>query len=146
MNAQSDVKYILLIDDSERDVALFEKAANRNCRAEVRRAATGEDGIHMLLRRDVIPSLIVLEIDLPSGDGYALLRFVREDPELRSIPVVVLTGIFSLENLDPAWGLGASAVILKPDSPSELNDLVQSLCDVWLRFAVAPRPLALEQL
>ena len=59
--------------------------------------------------------------------------------------VVVLTRVSSLENLDPAWGMGGNAMILKPEEPGELKELVQSLCEVWLRFSVAPRPLVAAQ-
>ena len=146
VNHGSDTKYILLVDDNEDDVRLFREAASKSCKAEVFRTSGGEEAISLLGREEIIPSLIVLEIDLPSADGYALLRFVRQHSELHTVPVVILTGILSLENLDPAWTLGANAVILKPESAAELRDLVKSLCELWLRFSVAPRPLVVEQL
>jgi CheY-like chemotaxis protein len=146
VNHEHDTKYILLVDDNEDDVRLFREAAGRSCKAEVFRSSGGEEAINLLAREEIIPSLIVLEIDLPSADGYALLRFVREHSELHTVPVVILTGILSLETLDPAWAMGANAVILKPKIASELRELVKSMCEVWLRFAVAPRPLMAEQL
>ncbi len=146
MNHESTTKYILLVDDNEDDVRLFRDAASRNCQAEVFRTGGGEEAIELLRREEIIPSLIVLEIDLPSADGYALLRYVRQHSDLHTVPVVILTRVPSLENLDPAWTLGANAVILKPEDSAELKDLVKSLCEVWLRFSVAPRPLVLEQL
>ena len=146
MNAESDTKYILLIDDNEDDVRLFREAANRKCTAEVFRLGTGAEAINLLRREEIIPSLVVLEIDLPSADGYALLRYIRENQDLHTVPVVILTRVPSLENLDPAWTMGANAMILKPEASGELKELVQSLCEVWLRFSVAPRPLVAAQL
>ena len=146
MQPDVETKYILLIDDNENDVKLFREAANVKCTAEVFRLSTGAEAVSLLVRQEIIPSLIVLEIDLPSADGYALLRFVREHRDLHTVPVVILTSVPSLENLDPAWTMGANALILKPQDASELKDLVKSLCEVWLRFSVAPRPLLLERL
>jgi CheY-like chemotaxis protein len=139
-------KYILLVDDNFNDVQLFEEAAAGNCQAEIFATSSGEEAIDLLVREHFIPSLVVLEIDLPSGDGYRLLRFVREHPDLHTVPVVILTGTLALENIDPAWLMGANAVILKPASTEEMSVLVKSLCEVWLHFAVAPRPLVLAQL
>ena len=143
MNHENQTKYILLVDDNENDVKLFREAAGKNCKAQVFRTSTGEEAINLLHREEIIPSLIVLEIDLPSADGYALLRFVREHSQLHTVPVVILTGIMSLENLDPAWTLGANAVILKPEDATEMKEMVKALCDLWLKFSVAPRPLVL---
>jgi CheY-like chemotaxis protein len=78
LNHDCDTKYILLIDDNEDDVKLFREAASKNCQAEVFRTGTGAEAISLLIRQEIIPSLIVLEIDLPSADGYALMRFVRQ--------------------------------------------------------------------
>ena len=142
----NDTKYILLVDDNEDDVRLFREAANQNCKADVFRTGSGQEAIDLLRREELIPSLVVLEIDLPSGDGYGLLRFVREHAELHTVPVVILTRVPSLENLDPAWSMGANALILKPGDAAELEELVKSLCEVWVRFSVAPRPLVLEQI
>ena len=138
-----DMKYILLVDDNEEDVRLFCEAANRKCKADVHRTGSGKEAIELLRKKEIIPSLVVLEIDLPSADGYALLRHIREDAALHTVPVVILTGILSLENLDPAWTMGANALILKPDTAAELKELVQAMCELWLRFSVAPRPLML---
>jgi len=146
VNTESQTKYILLVDESEDDVRLFREAANKNCKAEVFRASSGREAIDLLTREEIIPSLVVLEIDLPSGDGYALLRFIREHPQLHTVPVVILTGFLSVENHDPAWSMGANAVIVKPDDAAELRELVKSLCELWLHFSVAPRPLMVAQL
>jgi len=70
VNTDTETKYILLVDDSEDDVRLFREAASRNCKAEVFRASSGREAIDLLTGQHIIPSLVVLEIDLPSGDGY----------------------------------------------------------------------------
>ena len=71
------------MDDNEEDVRLFREAAKKSCEAEVFRTGGGQEAIDLLRREELIPSLVVLEIDLPS-DGYALLRFMREHPGLHS--------------------------------------------------------------
>ena len=70
MNTQTETKYILLVDDSEDDARLFREAASKSCKAEVFRASSGREAIDLLTGGEIIPSLVVLEIDLPSGDGY----------------------------------------------------------------------------
>ena len=145
---QTDItdKYILLVDDNLDDIHLFEQAAAGNCQAEVFATTSGEEAIDLLVRENFIPSLVVMEIDLPSGDGYGLLRYIRQHHDLHTVPVVILTGTLALENIDPAWLMGANAVILKPGSPDEMSELVKSLCEVWLHFSIAPRPLVVAQL
>src|SRR5687767_6982807 len=146
VNTENDTKYILLVDDNEKDVKLFREAANANCKAEVFRTSSGAEAMDLLHRQEIIPSLVVLEIDLPSADGYMLLRYIRDDSQLHTVPVVILTAVPSLENLDPAWTMGANALMLKPADAKDLKEMVKSLCEVWLRSSVAPRPLMLESL
>jgi CheY-like chemotaxis protein len=132
-------KTILLIDQSDQDVDLFRRAAGRSCEAEVHPVHSGQEAREYFMRGDApLPQLIVVEIDLPSADAFALLRFINEDRKLKAIPVVILTGAYDEEQIEAARMIGAEAVFLKPGDLEEMEKLVYALCEVYIHFALPP--------
>jgi CheY-like chemotaxis protein len=135
-------KTILLIDQSDHDVELFEEAAYHSCNARVHRVRSGREAIDYLIHRQPVegglPSLIIVEWDLPSSDGFSLLRFVNGTHALKPIPTIVLTGAYSEERIESARDLGAESVFLKPTDIDEMDKLVYALCEVYIHFALPP--------
>jgi len=95
MNSANDEKIILLIDQNDHDVKLFAKAAKRSCKARIQRVASGQQAVDYLIRQQsvaqTLPKLIIIEWDLPSADGFSVLRFVNGTPILKTIPTIILT-------------------------------------------------------
>jgi CheY-like chemotaxis protein len=144
-------KTILLIDQSDHDVELFEKAAKRSCKACIHHATSGKEAIDYLTRHrpdngssSRLPQLIIVEWDLPSADAFSVLRFVNGNPELKTIPTIVLTGVYSQEHIESARDLGAESVFLKPTDIDEMEKLVYALCEVYIHFALPPTPAPSE--
>jgi CheY-like chemotaxis protein len=135
-----ETKTILLIDQNDEDVDLFQRAADRSCEARVRRVRSGQEALDVLASDEPLPQLIIVELDLPSSDAFALLRFVNSSPKLKAIPVIVLTGIHSEEHIDAARQMGAESVFLKPADLEEMEKLVYALCEVYIHYALPPVP------
>jgi CheY-like chemotaxis protein len=132
-------KTILLIDQNDEDVDMFRRAAGRSCEVEVHAVHSGQEATGYLLRgEDPIPQLIIVDLDLPSADAFALLRYVNDHRELKAIPVVILTGPYQEEQIQAARMMGAEAVFLKPDVLEEMERLVYALCEVYIHFALPP--------
>ena len=142
MKTPCQEKSILLIDQSDHDVELFEEAAYRSCNARVHRVRSGREAIDYLIRQQLVddgwPSLIIVEWDLPSSDGFSLLRFVNGTHGLKTIPTIVLTGVYSEEGIESARDLGVESVFLKPTDIDEMEKLVYALCEVYIHFALPP--------
>ena len=117
----SDRPLVLVIDDSPvavRAASLLLERAGYTTRA----ATTADEGLRQA--RALIPRVILLDVELPDGDGYTVCRQLKADPATAHIPVILCTG--RGEALDEAdrFGVEAAAYLPKPFSPSALRELV----------------------
>ena len=117
----TDRPVVLVIDDSPvtvRAASLLLERAGYTARA----ATTADDGLRQA--RALVPRVILLDVELPDGDGYTVCRQLKADPATAHIPVILCTG--RGEALDEAdrFGVEAAAYLPKPFSPSALRDLV----------------------
>jgi two-component system chemotaxis response regulator CheY len=113
---------VLTIDDSVtmRDMlrlALVEAGFN------VVQAIDGVNGLEVL--REARPDIIITDINMPRLDGFGLIEKVREDPEHRAIPILVLTTESDPARRDRARCAGATGWIVKPFNPVKLVDAVR---------------------
>jgi DNA-binding response OmpR family regulator len=117
------MKTILLVDDDQSLRAVLGLALRRDG-YRVIEADSGVAGLEMARRH--LPDLILSDIDMPGGDGAALLRDVRRDSKLKSIQVVLMTG--TAELLLPSQGIEdeADASLVKPISLQELLSCVKA--------------------
>jgi CheY-like chemotaxis protein len=84
------------------------------------------------------PALILLDLNMPRLDGRGVLAQLKSDPELRRIPVVVLTTSKLEEDILRTYDLGVSSFITKPVSFDALVDVVRTLNDYWIKLAQLP--------
>lgn len=135
---------ILLVDDDTADVEL-----TRECLATAKvpvNLQAVDDGIKALhyLRQEapyagaVRPDMILLDLNLPRMNGQEILRALKADPRLRSIPVVVLTTSESDADVFACYDLGASCYIAKPVGFDAFLQVVRSMEDFW--FTVVKMP------
>jgi CheY-like chemotaxis protein len=133
----------LLVIEASSDQALLFAAAARRARAglAVHTAADGLEGIAYLAglppfddrRAHPVPELILLDPILTDVDGFEVLSWIRDRAPELDIPVVVLTASPSIRDTKRFQALGAREVHRKPDDPAELNQLVRSIVDRWIR-------------
>jgi CheY-like chemotaxis protein len=135
---------ILLADDDEDDRLTTQHAFERHHLAnELRFAVDGEDLMDYLYRRGEHanaprPGLILLDLNMPRKDGREALKEIKEDPELRNIPVVVLTTSGEEEDILRTYNLGANSFIRKPVEFDALVRIIDTLGRYWFQVVELP--------
>ncbi|PWK25168.1 CheY-like chemotaxis protein [Arcicella aurantiaca] len=135
---------ILIADDDEDDRFLV-KSALEDCQitCSVKYVENGVEVINYLENGEGgteihKPSLILLDLNMPKKDGREALREIKNNPELRSIPVIILTTSKATEDVNLCYGLGANGYIVKPNSFSELANTLKILTKFWLDVVTLP--------
>ncbi len=85
-----------------------------------------------------LPSLILLDLNMPKMDGREALREIKADPDLRKIPVLILTTSKSEKDIVESYSLGASCFISKPANFEQLLEVVKNIGRFWLETASIP--------
>lgn len=135
MNPQ--VINILLVEDNPDHVELILKALRDNkVLNEVHVATDGEEALDFLYRRGEYasaprPGLILLDIKLPKVDGMEVLRRVKADPNLMSIPVVMLTTSAGEKEILESYNYGANSYIVKPVDFEQFVKVIKDLRLYW---------------
>ncbi len=84
------------------------------------------------------PGLILLDLNMPRKDGRSVLKDLKNDPELRTIPVVVLTTSKADEDVYKSYDLGVNSYIVKPVTFEALVDILQTLEKYWFQIVQLP--------
>jgi twitching motility two-component system response regulator PilH len=108
---------VLIVDDSPTELHVMQKALERSG-FKTATASDGAEGIR--LAREIRPDLIFMDIVMPGINGYQATRALANDPQTRSIPVIMVTS--KGQETDKIWGLRQGAVdyMVKPVSPNQL--------------------------
>ena len=141
----ADLKPILLVEDSPNDVELTLAALAENHLAnEVVVVRDGAEALDYLKQRGMFrlrgkgnPAVVLLDLKLPKVDGLEVLREIKNDPELRAIPVVMLTSSREEQDLTRSYNLGVNAYVVKP---VEFSRFVDSIKELGLFWAVINEP------
>jgi CheY-like chemotaxis protein len=138
---------VLLVEDNPDHAMLAMKAFKKgNLTAEVFWVKDGQEALDFLARHGQWaepgaaprPGLILLDIHLPKVNGHEVLRQIKNDPSLRTIPVVMLTTSAGPDDLAASYGLGANSYVTKPVSAKIFVDHLESLKLYWLFTNAAP--------
>lgn len=137
---------ILLIEDNPADARLASEALKESrVRNALYHVEDGARAIRFLrgqeeFRGVPLPDLILLDLNLPLKDGREVLEEIKSDPELKIIPVVVLTTSAAERDLVKTYHLHANAYIVKPLDLDEFGEIVRAIEGFW--FSVARLPQA----
>jgi CheY-like chemotaxis protein len=143
---------ILLVDDDD-DCRMLVRDAIAECKVtnSVFEARNGEEAMAFLRRagKDGAtprPGLIYLDIEMPGMDGQATLRQIKADPNLRDIPVVMMTGVSDEEQIRTAASNGANSYTIKPANAEQFLRTILASTNYWLTVHQYPnRCLPREQ-
>ena len=135
---------ILLVEDNPGDVRLAREGLSE-CKIR-NNLHVVEDGVKAMafLRRQAEyakaprPDLVLLDLNLPRKDGREVLREVKEDEKLRTIPVVVLTTSKADEDILKSYSLHANCYVTKPMGLQQFLDVVRSIEDFWFTIVKLP--------
>jgi CheY-like chemotaxis protein len=141
----ADLKRILLVEDSANDVELTLSALAENLLAnEVVVVRDGQEALDYLFRRGVFkmrapgnPAVVLLDLKLPKVDGLEVLKAVKTDRTLRTLPIVMLTSSREEQDLVESYRLGVNAYVVKP---VEFDRFVKALKELGLFWAVINEP------
>src|SRR5947209_4340043 len=86
-----------------------------------------------------LPHLILLDLKMPRMDGFEFLRWIRQHPQLKAIPVIVLTSSEDIYDVNRAYELGANSFLVKPLEFINYPSLVNTMAKFWLKDATTPR-------
>lgn len=133
------LKRILLVEDNPNDAELtLEALAEHNLANGVELVKDGEAALDYLYRRgsfagrdNVHPAVVLLDLKLPKVDGLEVLRVIKSDEKLKSIPVVVLTSSREERDLIESYRLGVNAYVVKPVNFSDFINAVKELGIFW---------------
>lgn len=138
---------ILLAEDDPDDIYLISEALDE-CQLNARLFVVqdGEELVDYLLQRGPYaltdssprPDLILLDLNMPRMDGREALEVIKGEPELRAIPVVVLTTSSAKEDKESTYSLGSSGFVTKPVSFNDLRDTICNIGTYWLRTVDLP--------
>ena len=135
----AELKRILLAEDNANDVELTMTALRENkVLNEIIVVRDGAEALDYLFKREghkyragANPALVLLDLKMPKVDGIEVLRQIKNDPGLRSIPVVVLTSSREEQDLVRTYDLGVNAYVVKPVDFHEFVEAVKLLGGFW---------------
>ena len=142
-----EFKTILLVEDNPRDAELTLEALKENNFAnEIIWVKDGEEAMEYLTysgryvdRKLSMPMVVLLDLKMPKMDGIEMLSAIRKNPQLKHLPVVMLTTSRQEEDLVRSYDSGVNAYVVKPVDLIEFIDAIKELGMFWVVINEAPR-------
>ncbi|MFE6184644.1 response regulator [Streptomyces sp. NPDC056465] len=132
---------VLLVEDDTADAMLIEEALSERGTRNLVQVTDGVAALEHLRAPDTVrPDLIVLDLNMPRMNGHDLLKVLKTDDDLQTIPVVVLTTSTAPDDVSGAYGSHANAYVTKPVNLEAFEQAVQSIDAFYLDTATRPRP------
>jgi two-component system, chemotaxis family, response regulator Rcp1 len=135
---------VLLVEDSPGDVRLTQEAfRDANMAIHLHVASDGVEAMAFLRQQGAHasaprPHLILLDLNLPKMDGREVLAHIKDDVNLKAIPIVILTTSNAEADIAKSYQLHANCYLSKPVQLDEFESLVKSINDFWLTIATLP--------
>jgi CheY-like chemotaxis protein len=140
---------VLLIEDNDDHAELIIRTlAEHRVANKITRLSDGQTALDYLFRRaqftdpasSPLPHLILLDLRLPRVDGLEVLNMIKESPDLRLIPVVILTTSETERDMHQAYSHYANSYLVKPVGFDQFSEMMDDLGFYWLGWNVHPEP------
>jgi CheY-like chemotaxis protein len=140
-------KIILAVEDSDEDFTAFTRILREfPSGVTVHRAKDGDEALDYLYYRGRYsdpeaaprPSLILLDLNLPGTDGREVIEEIKQDRDLRALPVVVLTTSSSPRDVEACYEYGVNSYLIKPIGVEALKDTLRAFLQYWFGAVVLP--------
>ena len=138
---------ILLVEDREDDVRLLLKAFEQSgVKAPIHVVRDGEEAIHYLAGKGKyavrseypLPTVMLLDLKMPRVDGFEVLKWVRAQPTLRNLLILVLTCSEDIRDVNRAYELGANSFLVKPHDFADTRELGKDILNYWINANQPP--------
>ncbi|MBV6621529.1 MAG: response regulator [Rivularia sp. (in: Bacteria)] len=138
---------LLVIEDSDEDFEAFGRFIKKSAITNpIYRCIDGEDALDFLYRQGDYeddkqaprPSIILLDLNLPGTDGREVLEQIKQDEQLRTIPVIVYTTSSNPKDIKTCYRFGVNSYILKPMNVQQSKEVMQYIIDYWFKIVVLP--------
>jgi CheY-like chemotaxis protein len=139
-----DKSSVLIAEDNLNDVFLLKNAFQEAApKMHINVVGNGEELIGYLQPQPAgepkpIPALILLDLKMPKVDGFEALRWIRHQPELKRLLVIVFSSSGESGQINRAYDLGANSYLMKPFDYHQLTDLIRKLLIYWVDTNLAP--------
>ena len=131
---------ILLVEDNDGDILLTQEALKEGkIRNHIIVARDGQEALDMLNTIDILPDLILLDINLPRVDGFEVLTTIKTDERLKSIPVIMLSTSGTETDILTSYNNYANCFITKPVDFTRFMDVVRSIENFWVSLVKLPK-------
>lgn len=151
MNYAKENKLILVVEDSDEDFTALARVLKRTKRNfTIYRACDGEEALDYLYHQGSYadpelyphPSIILMDLNLPGTDGREILNQVKQDDNLKSIPIVVFTSSNNPKDIQACYLHGANSYMLKPMGIEALKHTIEDFLYYWLEATILPNDQA----
>jgi CheY-like chemotaxis protein len=140
-------KRIIIVEDNPADAKTLRVALARHDDAiETIVLEDGERAIEYfsgsMTKGDADTDLVLLDLNLPIVSGFEVLEFLKSDPRLRKLPVVILSGSSSQQEIERCYAVGANSYFCKPTGIQQVFDMAAQLVTYWFDHAKLPKSFA----
>jgi CheY-like chemotaxis protein len=135
---------ILLVEDNKGDIGLItEFFSDSEFITNLHIAEDGEEAIHFLCDKDkflgsTLPDIIILDLNLPKKDGREVLKEIKENNNLKNIPVIILTTSSAEKDILRVYDFHANAYLIKSLDLDEFMKVIKSIEDFWFKAVTLP--------
>ena len=145
-NSKKSVVILIADDDADDRLMAREALAENRLKNEIRFVVDGEDLMDYLYNRGKHaeegsaprPGIILLDLNMPKKDGREALSEIKADPDLRQIPIIILTTSQSEQDIFRTYDLGVNSFITKPVSFTSLAEVMKTLTKYWFDIVELP--------
>jgi CheY-like chemotaxis protein len=130
---------ILVVDDSAEDIQLLSEAMEEfGLDAELESAYDGDQALARLRDGELLPDLVLLDLNMPRRNGREVLEEVKQDAALRSLPVIIFSTSSAPQDVEGCYARYANSYLVKPIDFDGLGAVVRALDAFWVRQAILP--------
>jgi CheY-like chemotaxis protein len=141
------IQPLLVVEDSDEDYACFERIIRKfSLFQSIYRCTNGDDALDFLRQsgnysdrtKAPRPAMVLLDLNLPGTDGREVLEEVKQDAQLKMIPVVIFTTSDNPRDVDTCYRCGANGYVVKPVDAHQLTKIIQVIANYWFEANILP--------
>jgi CheY-like chemotaxis protein len=123
---------ILLIEDDAIEVMKFNRVLSTlNFKHKIIEASNGEEALKILDKRDIIPDIIILDLNMPRINGIEFLKILKADSYLKYIPAIILTTSNNHRDVLECYKIGIAGYVLKPLKYEDYLERIRKTLEYW---------------